>query len=174
MRLDVDPSPRARHRRVVRRRVVQRDVQELSEAQRIGGSPGNRPFRVQAFEVAEQQHSEVAAQRQTRPTDSVGVELRALLLDEGIETGLVEHTIQALVERVTRASRQVRRRHPHARLPRAAPLFAHRHGHQCKRRDRPYRSGPGLSQPAGGNPPDPAPTGEYALESTARSGSSAV
>ena len=44
VRLDVDPSPRARHRRVVRRRFVQRDVQELSDAQRIGGPPRHRPL----------------------------------------------------------------------------------------------------------------------------------
>ena len=131
VRLDVDPSPRARHRRVVRRRFVQRDVQELSDAQGISGSPRHRPLRVQALEIAEQQHPDVPARRQTRPADSVGVERRALLLDEGIEAGLIEHTIQSLVERVARAPRQVRAGHPHRRLPRAAAAFAHCHGKKC-------------------------------------------
>ena len=69
---------RARYCRLVPRRLVQRDVQELSEAQRIGGSPRNRPLRVEALEMAEQHHPEVPARRQTRPADPVGVELRAL------------------------------------------------------------------------------------------------
>ena len=79
---------------------MQRDVQELPQAQRIGGSPRHRPLRVQALDIAQQQHPDVPARRQTRPADPVGVERRALLLDEGIEAGVVEHTIQSLVERV--------------------------------------------------------------------------
>ena len=108
VRLDIDSATRARHRRVVRRRFVQREVEELSEAQRIGRAPRNRPFRVQTLEVAEQQYPEIPARRQTRSADPVGVELRALLLDVGIEAGVVEHTIQSLVERVACAPRQVR------------------------------------------------------------------
>ena len=140
VRLGVDPSPRARHRRMVRRRLVQRDVQELPQAQRIGGSPRHRPLPVQALEIAEQQHPDVAARRQTRPAHPVGVERRALLLDEGIEAGVVEHTIQSLVERVARTPRQVRTGHPHRRLPRATPAFAHGHGQKCSTRDRSCRS----------------------------------
>ena len=90
VRLDVAPPPRPRDREVVGRNVVQRDVQELPQAQRIGRSPRHRPFRLQAFEVAEQQHSKVAARRQRRTPDSVGVELRALLFDESVEAGIVE------------------------------------------------------------------------------------
>ena len=58
-----------------------------------------RPFRVQPFEVAKQQQPEVAARRQTRPANPVGEERRALRFDEPIEAGLVEHTIQACIER---------------------------------------------------------------------------
>ena len=68
---------------------------------------GRAVNRVQALEVAEQQHPEVAARRQTRPAHPVGVERGALALDEGIETRLVEDAIQSFVERVTSASRQV-------------------------------------------------------------------
>lgn len=48
-------------------------------------------------ESTEQQHPEVAARRQVRPTHSVRVELRALLFDERIEVCFVQHAIQALV-----------------------------------------------------------------------------
>ena len=63
-------------------------------------APRNRTFRVQPLEVAEQQHPEVAP---TRPTDPVGIELGALLLDEGVEARRVENTIQAFVKRMARA-----------------------------------------------------------------------
>ena len=140
VRLQVHPPPRARYRRMVRRRLVQRDVQELPQAQRVGGPPRDRPFRIQALEVAEQQQPEVAARRQTRPAHPVGVELRARPLDEGVETRLVENTIQAFVERVASASRQVGAGHPHRRLPHAAAAFAHCHGQKCSTRDRSCRS----------------------------------
>ena len=59
----------------------------------------------------------MATRRQTRPTDAVGIELPALLLDKGVETGLVKDTIQALVVRMARASGQVPTGHPNRRLP---------------------------------------------------------
>ena len=140
VRLQIDPPSRSRYRRMVRRCLVQRDVQKLPQAQRIGRPPRDRPFRVQALDVAEQQHPDVAARRQTRPAHPVGVERRALALDEGVETRLVEDTIQAFIERVTSASRQVGAGHPHRRLPRAAATFAHGHGQECSTRDRSCRS----------------------------------
>ena len=127
VRLEVDSSPRSRHRRVVRRCLRQRDVEELPEAQRIARPPRNRAFRIQAFEVAQKQHPEVAARRQTWPADPVRVELRTLRLDQGVEARLVEDTVQPLVERVARASRQIRAGHPHRPLPRTGAAFAHRH-----------------------------------------------
>ena len=44
--------------------------------------------------LAEQQQSEIAPRRQTRPPDAVGIELRALCLDEGVEARVVEDAIQ--------------------------------------------------------------------------------
>ena len=102
-------------------------VEELPEAQRIASPPRNRAFRIQAFEVAQKQHPEVAARRQTWPADPVRVELRTLRLDQGVEARLVEDTVQPLVERVARASRQIRAGHPHRPLPRTGAAFAHRH-----------------------------------------------
>ena len=125
---------------MVRRGLVQRDVQKLPQAQRIRRPPRDRPFRVQALEVAEQQQPEVAPRRQTRPADPVGVELRALTLDKGVETRLVENTIQAFVERVTPAPRQIRARYPHRRLPRAPAALAHCHGQKCSTQDSACRS----------------------------------
>ena len=119
---------------------MQRDVQELPQAQRIRRAPRDRAFRVQALEVAEQQQPEVAPRRQTRPAHPIGVERRALALDEGVEPSLVEDAIQSFIERVASASRQVGAGHPHRRLPRAAAAFPHGHGQECSTRDRSCRS----------------------------------
>ncbi len=71
----VSKSTRRRVRdtgRMVRRSLVQRDVEKLKQAQRVGRPPRDHLFRVQVFEVAEQQ-PEVASRRQTRPTHPVRV-----------------------------------------------------------------------------------------------------
>ena len=73
----------------------QRDVQKLPKAQRIRPPPRYHPLQVAPFEVAQKQHPEPAARRPAEPTDAVGVELRALPIDEGIEARLVEHAIHA-------------------------------------------------------------------------------
>ena len=99
MGFDVNQATGARQRRVVRRGLVQGDVQKRPDAQRIGGAPRDCPFRVQPFKVAEQQQPEIPARRQTRSTDPVRVERRALCLHERIEPRLVEHPIQPLVKR---------------------------------------------------------------------------
>jgi hypothetical protein len=86
VRLDVDQPARARQGRMVWRRLVQREVQELPDAQRIGRAPRDGPLRVHAFKIAEQQQSEIAPRRQTRPPDAVSIERRALRLDKSRST----------------------------------------------------------------------------------------
>ena len=112
---------------MVRRRLVQRKVQELPDAQRIGRAPRDGPLRVHAFKIAEQQQSEIAPRRQTRPPDAVGVELRALCLDEGVEAGVVQDAIQPRVEWMPGTFRQIRRGDPHTCLSVTLPLLTHRH-----------------------------------------------
>ena len=124
---------------MVRRRVVQLEVQKVPDAQRVGGAPGDRPLRVQPFEVAQQQQPKVAARRQTRAADAVGIEPRALVLDEGVEARVVEHLVQSLVERMPRALRQIRRGDPHTRLSVPLPLLTHRHAPQYKNGDEFWR-----------------------------------
>ena len=57
----------------------------------------------------------------------LGVHRGALRFDEPIEAGLVENSIQACIERVARAPRQVRAGHPHRWLPHQVAAFAHCH-----------------------------------------------
>ena len=135
VRLDVDQPARARQGRMVRRRLVQRKVQELPAAQRIGRAPRDGPLRVQAFKIAEQQQSDIAPRRQTRPPDAVGVERRALCLDEGVEARVVQDAIQPRVEWMPGALRQIRRGDPHTGLSVTRPLLTHRHTLEYKNGD---------------------------------------
>ena len=73
-------------------------------------------------------------------TAVVGIKLRALDLDEGVEVRVVEHPIQPLVEWVPRAPRQVRRGDPHRRLACPATPFPHGHTRQCSTQDRSRQS----------------------------------
>ena len=87
--LEVNQATGARQRRVVRRGLVEGEVQKRANAQRVGGAPRDRSFRIQPFEVAEQQQPEIPARRQTRPADPVRVERCALRFHERIEPRLV-------------------------------------------------------------------------------------
>jgi hypothetical protein len=116
MRFDVDKPPRSRNRRVMRWRLVQFESEKAAHAQRIGRAPRDRALRVEPFEVAEQQHTEIPARWQARTADLVGVEALAQRLDISIEIGLVEDLIQSRVERMRGAARQVLCGYPHRRL----------------------------------------------------------
>ena len=132
-------------RRVARTRVLHRHAHDgacFQVDRMLGGVRQMRAavLRVQALKVAEQQQPEIAARRQTRTADPARVERRALRLHKRIEPRIVEHPIQPLVKQVPRALRQIRRGHPHRRLPRSAAAGPHRHARKCRTRDRSCRS----------------------------------
>ena len=81
------------------------------------------------------QRPEIAPRRQTRPSDTVGIELRALRLDEGVEARVVENAIQPRIERMPGTRRQIRRGDPHNRLSVTRPLLTHRHAPEYKNGD---------------------------------------
>ena len=140
MRLDIDQPPRARNRRVIRRRFIQRQVQELANRERICGAPRDAAFRIDALEVADQQQSEVHAGRETGAAHGVGVKRPARSLDELVELPLVEHRVHASVERVRRRRRQLGGRDPETVLTSSLASGAHRHRRQCSTQDRSCRS----------------------------------
>ncbi len=98
MGLHVNQPASTRQRRMVRRGLVQLQVQKLPNTQRVGGALGDRALRVQAFEVAQQQQPEIPPRRQTRATDVVGIERGALRVNERVDAPVVEHAVQPLVE----------------------------------------------------------------------------
>ena len=61
VRLHVDPPPRARQRRVVRRRLGHVQVQKRPQTQRIGHPPRDPPLGGQPFEIADDQQTEIPA-----------------------------------------------------------------------------------------------------------------
>ena len=110
---------------MIRRLLGQGEPQERADGQRVARAPGNPTFRLDPFEVAEQQQTEVASGLQTRPAHDRRIELAAAAFDKLIEGVGVEQRIQPRVERVARRRRQLRGRDPQRRL--LALSGSHRH-----------------------------------------------
>ena len=112
---------------MVGRRLVQRQPEKASHAQRVGRAPRDGALRVEAFEVPEEQQPEVSTGRESRPAHHRRIERRALRLDKRVELRRVENPIQSRIERMAGAGRQVGRGHPHRGLLQPPSPFAHRH-----------------------------------------------
>lgn len=127
MGLQVDQTARPRNRRVLGRGLRKAQPQKPAQRERIGRPPRNAPLGVDALEVPDQQQSEVRARRQTRASDRVGVERRALRLHERVEGVRVEHLIQPLIERMAAGLGQLVGGDPQSGCPRSR--FPPSHGH---------------------------------------------
>ena len=138
VRLQIDQAPRARNRRMIGRRLVHGQPQKAADRQRVRRAPRNPAFRVDAFEVADQQQAEVAPGCQARSAHHGRVEPVTQAFDEPIEVVPVEQRRQPRVERMARRGGQVRRRDPQRRLIRLAR--SHSHARQCSTTDRLCRS----------------------------------
>ena len=90
MGLQIDRASRARDRRVIGGRLVQRETQERADRQRVARAPGDPPFRIDPFEVADQQQPEIAPRLETRSAHDRRVELAAQPFDESVEAVAVE------------------------------------------------------------------------------------
>ena len=112
--LEIDQAPCARNRLVIGLRLGQHQAEKLPQRKRIGRTLGNGALGVQAFEIADQQQTEVAAGWQAR-APLVRIGSLAEPLDESVEVALVEDLIQPLVEGMRGTARQVLGRHPTSR-----------------------------------------------------------
>ena len=90
---------------MIGRRLGQHQAEKLAQRKRIRGTPRDRAFSVQAFEVADQQQPEVASGLQTRRAGLLGVESLAQALDLAVEVVLIENLIHSRVERMRSAPR---------------------------------------------------------------------
>ena len=138
VRLQIDQAPRARNRRMIGWRLVHGQPQKAADRQRGRRAPRHPAFRVDAFEVADQQQAEVAPGCQARSAHHGRVEPVTQAFDEPIEVVPVEQRRQPRVERMARRGGQVRRRDPQRRLIRLAR--SHSHARQCSTTDRLCRS----------------------------------
>src|SRR5579883_3333887 len=125
--LQGQPLPDDGQAGVVRRRLGQGHAEEGPQRQAIAAPPGDGPLRVEALEVADEEHAEVGAGRDGLAADTVGVVWLAEGLDEVVEAGLGEEAVELVVEDVARGARQVGGRDPQVRLSLFRPP-AHRHG----------------------------------------------
>ena len=138
VRLQIDQAPRARNRRMIGWRLVHGQPQQAADRQRVRRAPRHPAFRVDAFEVADQQQAEVAPGCQARSAHHGRVEPVTQAFDEPIDVVPVEQRRQPRVERMARRGGQVRRRDPQRRLIRLAR--SHSHARQCSTTDRLCRS----------------------------------
>lgn len=104
MRFKIDQPTRPRNRRVVGRRLVEPEPQEIAQRQRIRRAPGDAALRVNALEIANQQQPEIDARWQARPTH-LRIKSGALGFREVIEDVFAQQLIQAPIKRVTRGCR---------------------------------------------------------------------
>jgi hypothetical protein len=118
----IDQPARARNRRMIGRRVRQHQPEKLAQRKRVRGTPRDGALGVQAFEVTDQQQSEIASGRQARSADLVSVESLTERLDIPVEIRFVENLIESRVERVRRGAWQIVCRDPHRRLLRTVPV----------------------------------------------------
>jgi hypothetical protein len=125
MGFHVDQAPRPRNRRVVGRRLVKRQPNETADGQGIGGTPCDAALRVDAFEVSDEQQSEILAWHQARTPHDRSIEPATPILHEPIEVVCVQHGVQSRVEGMPRRRRQVGRGDPQRRLV----GFSRAHGH---------------------------------------------
>src|SRR5205823_5971216 len=122
----IDPSPRSRHRRVIRCHLRQRESQKVLQAQGVGAAPSDPSFRINAFEISDHQHPEIHPRRHARPTHRFApIKTNALLLGELIKLFVLQNFIHPIVEDVPARSWQLSRRDPEWLLLRS--FFTHRH-----------------------------------------------
>ena len=101
--VDLQRQPRPGHaeRRVVGHRLAIRQAQKAMQRQGISAPPGDLALGIQTFELADEQHAEVAAWRDRRAANAVLVVPLAQHLDGFVELGLGQHLIAPVVKRVS-------------------------------------------------------------------------
>ena len=118
-----------RERLGVGRGLVQRNAQELPQAQAVGAPPGDAPLAVDALEVTDQQHAKVHARRNRWLAALLFllVVLLATPFDPVIEVGFGQQGVELLIKRMTRRLRQAVG-HDEQRL---LPLLSLTHRHRA-------------------------------------------
>ena len=88
----------AAQRGVIRHGFGGRKAKEFAQRQGIAAAPADAAFRVNVFEIPDQQHAEIAARRDGFAAELGGVERCAQVFDVGIKALLVQDFLQPLVK----------------------------------------------------------------------------
>ena len=100
---------------------------ELAHGQGISQPPGNSPFRINPFEVPQEQRTKVDPRRDAGPSPATFVIPPAQLLHVTVEVVLVENLIQPVVKGMRRCTHNLAGDHPKVFLSLA--FLAGSHGH---------------------------------------------
>src|SRR5690242_18818185 len=107
--------------------LVQSDVQERADPQRISGTPRHPALAVNTFEIANHEQPKVDARRQSRPTERLRIEPLTQAYYKLIKMAFVQQSVEPLVEGMAGRTRQCRRCNPQLLLP--LPLLPRPHRH---------------------------------------------
>src|ERR1700719_1308270 len=110
---------------MIRHSLALTKAQELAHRQAVRASPFQPTLAVNAFEVADQQHTEVASRRQRWTAKARRILHGTLRLHEPIETGRDQNPLQLVVEGVAGRAWHLRPRHQHLSL--VVPLSSKSH-----------------------------------------------
>jgi hypothetical protein len=98
--VDLQRQPGHAERRVVGHCLAIRQAQKAMQRQGISAPPGDLALGIQTFELADEQHAEVAAWRDRRAANTILVVRLAQHLDGFVELGLGQDLITPVVKRV--------------------------------------------------------------------------
>src|SRR5712691_11042303 len=116
----------ARDGHMIRRPLIQPDLQKLPQTQRIRHPPRDASFALDPFKETDQHHPEVHPRSQRRAAQLLVIELAAAGLAELVEACLIQHFVQPPIERMARSFRQIPAIPQHL-LPLTPPACAHCH-----------------------------------------------
>src|ERR1700757_3425830 len=100
-------------------------TQEFAQRQAVRATPFQPTLAVDAFKVADQQHTEVASRRQRWTAEARRIVQGTLRLDEPIETCRDQNRLQLVVEGVAWRAWHLSPRHQHVRLAFPLPSKSH-------------------------------------------------
>src|ERR1700756_20085 len=100
-------------------------TKEFAQRQAVRATPFQPTLAVDAFKVADQQHTEVASRRQRWTAEARRIVQGTLRLDEPIETCRDQNRLQLVVEGVAWRAWHLSPRHQHVRLAFPLPSKSH-------------------------------------------------
>jgi hypothetical protein len=126
MRIHIDPPPRSRYRRMIRRILVQSNPHKTPQRQRVRQPPRDSPLAVDPLKVASSRIGNRFPALTTSPVRAL-IKLRAPTLHKWVEPFALQQLVQFLIKRMSRRRCQLGMCDPQILLP--CPLLTRSHCH---------------------------------------------